>query len=1062
MNQVELREIKNELGEEGLFQLKELKNRIYNSSASCFSDISNFRFAPSIITRSEAEIFNLAIPRFAIRVYLDKSKKSFVNARRIGTFSDQAKNWSIRRYDNNKTIEKVDKKKCRKSPAWVLRKNTCIGDCVLQPPAGFSDDKYHVLRTELGKVYGEMINKREDDILGTPYMKHIPLSGGGLCAQAVCFMATVLLHQYARGVFGLAEITALAEKITTGPYELILTGLSQKKIANYFSHERVGLHAVWQWPTPWNIQSDTKISLNRQIPLESEIKAYNLVLRSYLFSNMPVILTVDAGRQADSCSSKYPLIYSSIIKENKLDKKQCLNDPYEIRTRHHAIILVGCDYDSGSNNMFLFNDPSIFPFMKASARQLWDTVCYEDNEMSGPGPHCILAVTPTKVRMPLSRWLPNEELINIKNANFKPGLLDLAKTLQSGIYEKNLPYLQGLYNPGELRLTLMSQIKKIDILRNNDGKKFFDNWYKSKVATIMDLDDHWCWVQYLTNSEWDGKTTDSVWIWDAEKETKSCDQLDEVDKIKSLYLIDVFVRDGGKWKTIQENTVKSSGNITKNASTPRNTEKSYIYPSKLSLQKSLITSFSVDGIKDAFDKWPEGLENCDLYTFMQKDAERLLKTKYDIQKYIKQYFKYTIRAKLHNVGRRFPIHTYVSGGRLRFHFHPKRLLGINRPILDTAERMAILSTDPRGPERCAKYINNECMNNCKITAFASFLPGIAFDPKFSDAVNAKNALLFLVRLARELKSKYEHPIHTIEMVAGSMISGTWPGILKKSYHLHEKDRYVYVANLVNREEAISFLLDNIAPVAEKALKADINLAIELEPGPYFVLNDWDALKTFCNKLDLEKYKRISPAMGLNLDIAHWTLADIPVKELAMNEKVYKRIVHCHISDHHGHGHFADTSIGLINEPSLFRAWLELIASLNKERASNYPKFHSTVAIELEACKHEQVVIDSTNSLENLLRKKQTPIIQNQYRVENDKIKFIQELETAVQILNNTYRKPIDDQNTKPKKTLLTKPPLEQRSEESKTGDYKSECVKPMEHFEGNRPSSGESNDKQRK
>ena len=80
-----------------------------------------------------------------------------------------------------------------------------MGDCVLPIPTRLKD--FHVLREKLGKIYGE-----EYDIPGTPYIRHIDLAGGGLCAQAVCFMATLLLHRYARGVYGLADITILAKK----------------------------------------------------------------------------------------------------------------------------------------------------------------------------------------------------------------------------------------------------------------------------------------------------------------------------------------------------------------------------------------------------------------------------------------------------------------------------------------------------------------------------------------------------------------------------------------------------------------------------------------------------------------------------------------------------------------------------------------------------------------------------------------------------------------------------------------------------------------------------------
>ena len=41
------------------------------------------RLAPSVVTRSEAELFGLSEPRFARRVYLGTSRQHFINARPI-------------------------------------------------------------------------------------------------------------------------------------------------------------------------------------------------------------------------------------------------------------------------------------------------------------------------------------------------------------------------------------------------------------------------------------------------------------------------------------------------------------------------------------------------------------------------------------------------------------------------------------------------------------------------------------------------------------------------------------------------------------------------------------------------------------------------------------------------------------------------------------------------------------------------------------------------------------------------------------------------------------------
>src|SRR5688500_1001 len=59
--------------------------------------VIRYRYAQSVVARTEAELFGLSIPRFAVRAYVDgKECGSFVNLRRIEQFRLRARDWAAR------------------------------------------------------------------------------------------------------------------------------------------------------------------------------------------------------------------------------------------------------------------------------------------------------------------------------------------------------------------------------------------------------------------------------------------------------------------------------------------------------------------------------------------------------------------------------------------------------------------------------------------------------------------------------------------------------------------------------------------------------------------------------------------------------------------------------------------------------------------------------------------------------------------------------------------------------------------------------------------------------
>src|ERR1039458_9483209 len=91
LNSVTRSELRREVGGKGILEIENLRRHLKLAPSPWYA-----RMAPSIIARSEATLFAISIPRFAIRVFLDAGQYNFVNVRRIGTFCDRARTWSKR------------------------------------------------------------------------------------------------------------------------------------------------------------------------------------------------------------------------------------------------------------------------------------------------------------------------------------------------------------------------------------------------------------------------------------------------------------------------------------------------------------------------------------------------------------------------------------------------------------------------------------------------------------------------------------------------------------------------------------------------------------------------------------------------------------------------------------------------------------------------------------------------------------------------------------------------------------------------------------------------------
>ena len=275
-----------------------------------------YRFAPSIITRSECEVLGLPSPRFAIRTQgLDSI--GFVNLRRIEI--------------TKKTLDAPGKDDIAKMVSC------CIADCLLIPPDQLDND-YHILKTNLWEVYGEKDNGKN----AFPYVKYTQM-GGGLCSQACCFMATALLHQYSQGIYAIPEITMIALVTDFKPEFLSFHGLTIRQMQKFFRDPRVGLNAV-----------DEVLLVADGVGDDLAKKRISFVIRSYILSGVPVFQIMDN---------------SLLCRANYSEPGDDYTTPFNAR---HCLIINGVK--KLDRDKFIVADPSTLfshPFVERTIDEIW-------------------------------------------------------------------------------------------------------------------------------------------------------------------------------------------------------------------------------------------------------------------------------------------------------------------------------------------------------------------------------------------------------------------------------------------------------------------------------------------------------------------------------------------------------------------------------------------------------------------------------------------------------------------------------------------------------------------
>ena len=922
-----------EIGPQGVKRLKALREWLYGVSST---QSLEFRYAPSLVARSEAELAGRSMPRFALRAYLDPTTRSFINARRLQLAADASPTWGTRiqwREDWRPFQERGVRLEYvpwqQEQLGDVIRRNRCIGDSLLVPPARLRE-RFHILTVNLGHAYGE-----GQSIDGTPFMQHIRFSGGGMCAQAACFMAAALLHEAEPDdagsplplVHGVADVTAIVADPACN--ELLLAGLRWPQIRTYFE------------------LNGRRADLQRYEPRANACKPQEFLrvaLRAYVASAVPVILPVDIGKLAHGPDSIYDR--NRVVLEDR---------PQPAGRHNHAVVVVAAAR-AAHGDEFLVNDPATWPFLNARSRDLWAAATPDGDH----GPPRFFAVTPRRVRLTLESGVSPTG-----DGDVRAGLFDLAMLIQRvAVARGDVPYVrlpaESPYHPGRFHLARFRDLSLGDLLPSA-VRPAVAEW----VASRPDLASRWCWLQWMPGARLGSirGLPETLWVWDAEFDAGERWRVEsrvDMRRYRDLHrsLLGVWERLFHKWRMTYATEPPPSGTThapppapagDSAAATPASPGRAAGAPRKL--EASLISSFTLDGSDVAARDWPPGGVPCEFYAFMHREPELRppgVVRVADAVGATAELWREHVRAAA------APNSSDASRPQTRLEAMSRRLVGLFR------------------------------RRRSAIAAIASFLPELT---SIDDAVfeRGRDALLCLMQLASLIRTASSGPNarpggpRVLEIVAGCRVMSRFPARVVTSHGAQGGaigEAPETVANVLTASQAVDQLHDGLLRVVEHARASGVELtpiALELEPGPLFVLSDLAQMRSLCRRLDAPN-SPLGPFVGFNLDVAHWSIAGIDPGSLERGAPdVFRRVIHAHISDH-GRGHFGDAVLGHVglglrkNGLREFGPWIDLIRRIadRNGQADGRPPFSGLVSVELEACRTPAFAAKALSRLNELL------------------------------------------------------------------------------------------------
>jgi len=827
-----------------------------------------------------------------------------------------------------------------------------------------------MLCAPLAKANGEIEPGDRDQLLSA-YVKHMR-PGGGMCAEAACFMTMALHASIQAPIHGLPEVTIIATAGSGNPQaELRFHGLWTEELETYFNSPRCdSVGACWQAAKIPYAEQNPDVLWDAD---SSAVRELEHGLRSYILSGMPVIFPVDVGRMQGLGSGREIKYVQRQVDDQSRTLR--LSDPLNAadsrlifgrngltrnlgagdcrRDRAHVVVIVGCTVHgprsdaweaelTGSSRSqpvpttFAFHDPAHQPFMQASAHELLLGACYEKSS-DASGSSAVLSlgwflpVTPRSVKMPLLD----------ETTGTYAGIKDVSAALREkdislgGIRLKIIGYAR---RRSEFRLIRMHrQALKAQlqgVLGETGGEESLDALATLCSRLIPRHSDLWCWAEIGAGA---------ILLWDARKVVSKV----ELAVLENDYAAASASQDQDRLRAAQERARALTKKLLLAAAVWREGKRQILpfsgegAPPVRTHSRPRLRGTLRPVLLDSFDTSPRpnclrigtGLEPVESYVLMQRAADRLL------------------------LRRRERLRLTCDG--LRWRLHRSRHADPEPQARPSAlELMSRACDDQALINRTAASL---LRSGRDLAALATYLPSLCMGPRAKDGTAQNPALAatrFVLRVAGAVKrlSGSRHP-SIVELVGGSLVLPVELDCAAGRPFARCVDPDIATQNLV-------VCLGQLLPDIEVA---DVALAFEYEPSALCALGSLERVTRLCEQLTvLSEHDRRWDQIGINLDIAHWAFvgrykpSDLPLA-------VRRRIFHAHVSSH-SRGHLGDAPLegesgaDLLRTPDEFMAWFVLMEDLQGSG-----DFRGNVSLELECCKSRKAVHVSLCNLSEWLR-----------------------------------------------------------------------------------------------
>jgi sugar phosphate isomerase/epimerase len=264
--------------------------------------------------------------------------------------------------------------------------------------------------------------------------------------------------------------------------------------------------------------------------------------------------------------------------------------------------------------------------------------------------------------------------------------------------------------------------------------------------------------------------------------------------------------------------------------------------------------------------------------------------------------------------------------------------------------------------------------SCRVVALATYLPAITslHENRREKAVkavsNCARAAIHLHRIGM-----MDHPI--VEMVCGSILDSCECPKCRRDSGPDQRRGHRCLAS--SHSDKWALLIESLTQIMEQVMQThpddSFALALEIEPGETYVLNDLTSVKWVIEQV--KSSQLLAGRVGLNLDVAHARIIELSGGNMSADKlrEFQNFIVHSHICDHPGM-HTRDQEIGtwtsVFSPDGGYYPYTRLLLDRARQASQSNGKgilpFSGAISLELEGCNRIEWVHRSLTLLKHVI------------------------------------------------------------------------------------------------